>query len=51
MLRTVVELSIEDVEVLLDSLGVPSEDDEQRKHAREKLEQAKEKMQKGSNAI
>jgi ElaB/YqjD/DUF883 family membrane-anchored ribosome-binding protein len=46
MLRTTVELSIEDIEALLDALGSPADDDEQRGHARIKLEDAKNRMRK-----
>lgn len=46
MLRTTVELTIEDIEALLDALGPPSDDDQTRKHAREKLEQAIASMRK-----
>lgn len=49
MLRTTVELSIEDIEALLDALGSPAEDDEQRGHAREKLDEAIKKMRKMDN--
>lgn len=49
MLRTMIELTIEDIEALLDALGAPVEDDENRKHAREKLEQALKQMRKISN--
>lgn len=49
MLRTTIELTIEDIEVLLDGLGSPAEDDDQRRHAREKLEEAIKHLRKMGN--